>query len=132
MAGFPASAGSSGSEGSWDISCGCAANISLDYAMTHRLQVMDSPAELNMMRWDIGVFKFRDVSRLMVSRRSIEESARVLGEQRPVDRVAKRPGHRSEGPSEGCQGPSVARNKRKSIRLLRALSVALCGGICEP
>ena len=92
---------------------------------------MDSPAELNMMRWDIGVFKFRDVSRLMVSRRSIEESARVLGEQRPVDREAKRPGHRSEGPSEGIQGPSVARNKRKSIKLLRALSVALREGIAN-
>ena len=59
-------------------------------------------AELNMAPLGIGVFRFRDVSRLMVSRRSIEESARVLGEQRPVDREAKRPGHRSEGPSEGC------------------------------
>ena len=73
-------------------------------------------AELNMAPLGIGVFRFRDVSRLMVSRRSIEESARVLGEQRPVDREAQRPGHRSEGPSEGFQGPSVARNKRKSIQ----------------
>ena len=89
-------------------------------------------AELNMAPLGIGVFRFRDVSRLMVSRRSIEESARVLGEQRPVDRVAKRPGHRSEGPSEGIQGPSVARNKRKIIKILRALSVALREGICEP
>ena len=88
-------------------------------------------AELNMAPLGIGVFKFRDVSRLMVSRRSIEESARVLGEQRPVDREAKLPGHRSEGPSEGNQGPSVARNKRKSIRLLRALSVALREGIAN-
>ena len=100
--------------------------------MPYRLQVVDRRLELNMTTLGIGVFKFRDVSRLMVSRRSIEESARVLGEQRPVDREAKLPGHRSEGPSEGIQGPSVARNKRKSIRLLRALSVALCGGICEP
>ena len=89
-------------------------------------------AELNMAPLVLTFFKFRDVSRLMVSRRSIEESARVLGEQRPVDREAKRPGHRSEGPSEGFQGPSVARNKRKIIKILRALSVALCGGICEP
>ena len=88
-------------------------------------------AELNMAPLGIGVFRFRDVSRLMVSRRSIEESARVLGEQRPVDREAERPGHRSEGPSEGFQGPSVARNKRKSIRLLRALSVALREGIAN-
>ena len=80
----------------------------------------------------LAFFKFRDVSRLMVSRRSIEESTGVLGEQRPVDRVAKLPGHMSEGPSEGCQGPSVARNKRKIIKILRALSVALRGGICEP
>ena len=100
--------------------------------MPHRLQVVDSLTELNMMPLVLAFFNFRDVSRLMVSRRSIEESARVLGEQRPVDREAKRPGHRSEGPSEGFQGPSAARNKRKSIRLLRALSVALCGGICEP
>ena len=73
-------------------------------------------AELNMAPLGIGVFKFRDISRLMVSRRSIEESTGVLGEQRPVDREAKLPGHRSEGPSEGCQGPSVARAKRKTIR----------------
>ena len=46
---------------------------------------------------------------------SIEESTGVLGEQRPVDREAQLPGHMSEGPSEGCQGPSVARTKRKTI-----------------
>ena len=57
--------------------------------------------ELNMMPLVLAFFNFRDVSRLMVSRRSIEESARVLGEQRPVDREAKLPGHRSKGPSEG-------------------------------
>ena len=74
----------------------------------------------------------RDVSRLTVSRRSIEESTGVLGEQRPVDREAQLPGHRSEGPSEGIRGPSVARNKRKIIKILRALSVALREGICEP
>ena len=79
----------------------------------------------------MAFFEVRDVSRRMVSRRSIEESARVLGEQRPVDREAKRPGHRSEGPSEGFQGPSVARNKRIIIRIIRALSVALREGICE-
>ena len=33
-------------------------------------------AELNMAPLGIGVFKFRDVSRLMVSRRSIEEEHR--------------------------------------------------------
>ena len=94
--------------------------------MTHRLQVGDPSAELNMMTLGIGVFKFRDVSRLMVSRRSIEESARVLGEQRPVDREAQLPGHMSEGPSEGFQGPSVARAKRKTIRFYahRALPFA--------
>ena len=81
MAGFPAAVGTGGLEGSWDISCGCAANVTLDYVMTHRLQVVDSMAELNMAPLGIGVFKFRDVSRLMVSRRSIEESARVLGDQ---------------------------------------------------
>ena len=59
MAGFPAAVESDGSEGSWDISCGCAANISLDYAMTHRLQVMDSPAELNMMTFGIGIFQIQ-------------------------------------------------------------------------
>ena len=64
-------------------------------------------------------------------RGSIEESAIVLSEQRPVDRVAQRPEHRSEGPSEGFQDPSVARNKRKTIRVLRALSVALRERICE-
>ena len=74
----------------------------------------------------------RDVSRLTVSRRSIEESGKVLSEQRPVDREAERPGHRNEGSSEGIQGPSVARNKRKIIKILRALSVALRGGIGEP
>ena len=105
MAGFPAAVESDGSEGSWDISCGCAANISLDYAMTHRLQVMDSPAELNMMTFGIGVFRFRDVSRLMVSRRSIEESARVLGEQRPVDREAKAPGTQERRAERGLSGP---------------------------
>ena len=85
--------------------------------MTHRLRVGDPSAELNMMTLGIGGFKFRDVSRLMVSRRSIEESTGVLGEQRPVDREVKLPGHRSEGPSEGIQGPSVARNKRKIITM---------------
>ena len=64
----------------------------------------------------MAFFEVRDESRLMVSRRSIEESGKVLGEKRPVDREAKRPGHMSEGPSEGCQGPSVARAKRKTIR----------------
>ena len=62
---------------------------------------------------------------------SIEESTGVLDEQSPVDREAKLPGHMSEGPSEGFQDPSVARNKRKIIKILRALSVALRGGICE-
>ena len=74
-------------------------------------------AELNMAPLVLTFFKFRDVSRLMVSRRSIEESTGVLGEQRPVNREAQRPGHMSEGPSEGCQGPSVARNKRKIIKI---------------
>ena len=80
----------------------------------------------------ICAFVIRDESRLTVSRRSIEESGKVLGEQRPVDREAERPGHRSEGPSEGIQGPSVARNKRIIIRIIRALSVALREGIWEP
>ena len=62
---------------------------------------------------------------------SIKESTGVLDEQRPVDREAKLPGHMSEGPSEGNQGPSAARKKRKIIKILRALSVALRGGICE-
>ena len=44
MAGFPAAVGSGGSEGSWDISCGCAAYVALDYVMPHRLQVADPPA----------------------------------------------------------------------------------------
>ena len=57
MAGFPIAVGSDGSEGSWDISCGCAANISLDYVMTHRLQVVDSMAELNMAPLGISVFR---------------------------------------------------------------------------
>ena len=78
------------------------------------------------------LLRIRDVSRLTVSRRSIEESAGVLGEQRPVDREAQLPGHMSEGPSEGFQDPSVARNKRKIIKILRALSVALREGIWEP
>ena len=59
MAGFPAAVGSGGSEGSWDISCGCAANVSLDYVMTHRLQVADSMAELNMAPLGIGVFQIQ-------------------------------------------------------------------------
>ena len=62
---------------------------------------------------------------------SIKESTGVLVEQRPVEREAKLPGHMSGGPSEGFQGPSVARNKRIIIKIIRALSVALCGGICE-
>ena len=74
-------------------------------------------AELNMAPLVLTFFKFRDVSRLMVSRRSIEESTGVLGEQRPVDREAKLPGHRSEGPSEGYQDPSVARYKRKNHQI---------------
>ena len=45
---------------------------------------------------------------------------------------AKRTGHTSEGPSECFQGTSVARNKRKNIRFLRALSVALREGIANP
>ena len=48
---------------------------------------------------------------------SIKESTGVLDEQRPVDREAQRLGHRSEGPSEGIQGPSVARNKRIIIKI---------------
>ena len=58
MAGFPIAVGSDSSEGSRDISCGCAANISLDYVMTHRLQVVDPP-ELNMMTFGIGIFQIQ-------------------------------------------------------------------------
>ena len=105
MAGFPAAVGTDGSEGSWDISCGCAANVSLDYVMSRRLQVADPLAELNMMPLVLAFFNFRDVSRLMVSRRSIEESARVLGEQRPVDREAKAPGTQERRAERGLSGP---------------------------
>ena len=58
MAGFPAAVGTGGLEGSWDISCGCAAYVALDYVMPHRLQVVDPP-ELNMMTFGIGIFQIQ-------------------------------------------------------------------------